>query len=633
MLYYPGRARSVDANGDPVSNAKLSFYLTLTVDPAPVYADFELTVEHTQPVRSNAAGFYPPIYFDPAVIYKSVETTADDVSLPGGTVDPANTSLFSGASAGDIGAILYPRTEEEIAADVTPADLTRFAQPWLWVRREGCVLDGTTDDYEAFGRCISVAASTNMGLLIDGPMLIGTNITVPKNVTLWFVGNGRIKPAANRTVTLNCRIEAGHQQIFDISASSALIAGRPVVEFASVCWFGAIGDNVTDDTVAVQRVHDFCKTYRIPVRWPTATFLITDSILLYKGCHTFGTHHTQYNDGFGAVPAGTTIRFVPASLKDLFAFQNNGSEFLYHVAMGGFFFQGSTNAQYCIDVNGVIYGHFSEMAASGFSTWRGTIRCFRTIENTFRHIFCTGTVQGIRYSGGSCTTDVWERCSFFGTPIGINMVGNGIAIQFDRCLFEQCDNYGAYIVKDCENIQFMSCYAEDVPYTNNAAGAVFKIGHDGTSLVVENNITVIGGKYSGRNAGTVGSFFDSDYLTAACIGAVDVSRFTNVLKATTNTQNTSISVYGISGIGYTNFTADATTAGKVVGMYPSGVLNSGGYTQFGSLGALAVVGHMSSSSASVTGLAAYADDAAAAIGGIAVGQLYRTSSAVKVRVS
>ncbi len=621
---------AIDSNLLLMSGAKAFFYQTGTTTPQNTYQDADLNTPHTNPVVADSAGKFPPIWFNSALPrYKLILKTSADVTVY--TVDPVNQFLFSQA---ELGAIFYPRTAAEIAAGVTPTNYAYEPRPWIDVKRQGCVLDGSTDDYAAFNRCLSVASTANTGLIIDGPMLIGTNITVPKNVALWFVGNGKIKPAASRTVTLNCRILAGHQQIFDISNSSALIAGQPVVDFASVCWFGAVGDDSTDDTVAIQRVHDFCKTYRIPVKWPTATFLVTDSILLYSGCNSHGTHRTQYTDGFSSTPAGTTIHFTPASTKDLFDFQNNGSEFLYHISLGGFFFKGdgAVNAQYCIDCDGVIYGHFFDMAANS-GGWKAAVRLNRTINNRFTNLYCSGTVQSIRYSGGSATTDVWEQCSFWASPIGVNMVGTCIGIRFSKCLFEQLDDYGAYIIKDCQNIEFDHCYSEDVPYTNNAAGAMFKFGHDGTTLVTENGIIIIGGTYQGRNAGTVGSFFDSDYLNGAMIGSVNVSRFTNVIKSSANTRNKSVILSGFAGIGFTNVLADATTLDKVAGFYPNGVINSGSNDQIARFADMTVSGTMTSSSAVISGLSDYADDAAAAIGGIVVGQLYRTVSAVKVRVS
>lgn len=93
MLFYRGRQRILDSNGDPVSGAKLNFYLTGTTTRADTYTDSDLTTEHANPVIASAAGFVEPIYLDPTVTYKCVITTSNDVALPDGTTDPVQSSL------------------------------------------------------------------------------------------------------------------------------------------------------------------------------------------------------------------------------------------------------------------------------------------------------------------------------------------------------------------------------------------------------------------------------------------------------------------------------------------------------------------------------------------------------------
>jgi hypothetical protein len=160
MLYYPGRSRAVDSNGDPVVNAKLAFYVTGTSDPAPVYIDAELENEHTQPVRSNSAGFYPPIYLDPVVTYKKIETTADDVTLPGGTVDPLLQAALSQSRFNEYLADSdsYKRTDAEEFNAVDPVDFTVDVTDYGNVRRYGAVAtSGSTSSQTAFQDAISVA--------------------------------------------------------------------------------------------------------------------------------------------------------------------------------------------------------------------------------------------------------------------------------------------------------------------------------------------------------------------------------------------------------------------------------------------------------------------------------------------
>lgn len=118
----------------------------------------------------------------------------------------------------------YPQTAAEAAASVTPINYAYQPRPWLDIKREGCVLDGSTDDYAAFNRCVSVAASTNTGMVIDGPMRIGTNITVPANVFLLFVGAGQLVPDVAKTITFNGVIQASPSQQIIAGSGSVLLS-------------------------------------------------------------------------------------------------------------------------------------------------------------------------------------------------------------------------------------------------------------------------------------------------------------------------------------------------------------------------------------------------------------------------
>jgi hypothetical protein len=121
---------------------KVSFFLTGTTTPTPVYTTSALSVTHTQPVQADSAGVMPAIYLDPSIAYKaSVYNSADVLQY---TVDPVNESVISAAT---VGAALWRRTDAEIAAGVTP---TNYAYPPGDVRRYGAVGDNSTNCTTAF---------------------------------------------------------------------------------------------------------------------------------------------------------------------------------------------------------------------------------------------------------------------------------------------------------------------------------------------------------------------------------------------------------------------------------------------------------------------------------------------------
>lgn len=153
----------------------------------------------------------------------------------------------------------FGTTAQETAGGITPVNTSFFGIPWLWVRREGCVLDGATDDTVAFNKCLTVAAASgapNTALLIDGPMFLNTsNITIPGNVSLIFAGAGKLKPGAGKTITLGQTPQAPLQQIFDLS-SGGLVEMPTNLRSTEVWaeWWGAVGDNgatVTNNEVPI----------------------------------------------------------------------------------------------------------------------------------------------------------------------------------------------------------------------------------------------------------------------------------------------------------------------------------------------------------------------------------------------
>lgn len=160
MLFVKGRQQVRDSNNEPVVLAKVSFYLTQTVTPAPVYADAALTTPLTQPVRTDGFGYMNPVYYDPAVTYGCTITDKDGAALPDGTVDPISFSALYGLDADDVGLVTNIRTDAEISAGVTP---TSYRYPAGDIRRYGAVADGDsfagtgTDALPAILKAFSVA--------------------------------------------------------------------------------------------------------------------------------------------------------------------------------------------------------------------------------------------------------------------------------------------------------------------------------------------------------------------------------------------------------------------------------------------------------------------------------------------
>ena len=346
-------------------------------------------------------------------------------------------------------------------------------------------------------------------------------------------------------------------------------------DFINVKDFGAEGDGSTDDTAAIQAAVNAAVLLKRKVCFPAGTYLVTDQISLPIGSQIIGETGYQYTRGFSQDPKATTIQFSPTTAKSLFvATGTTYGGFRFHYSIEGFYLRGNStvsggNSVYALDLNGVIYGRFENIGIEQFTT---PIRCTATINNRFVNIYSSGKDQAVLYAGSAETTDVWEQCSFWASPVGVKISGSSIGIRFRDCLFEQIDTYGMDIAREAQEIEVSGCYAEDVPSTNDASAAMFRVGSLGTALVVQTHLKVIGGKFSGRNAGVVGSFLSCDYSNGVELVGVNVSRFTNVILTTANTRDTSVVILGMAGITWTTMYNDVS---KLCGVYPSGVVNAG----------------------------------------------------------
>lgn len=321
--------------------------------------------------------------------------------------------------------------------------------------------------------------------------------------------------------------------------------------------------------------------------FPAGTYKVTANVSLPNGSQLLGEKGEQLDAGFGVDPGGTIISFSPTvAATDLFtATGTTSGGFRMHYSIEGMHLTATTtNANNGINWDHVIYGRIETVSVDGFVTG---LNCNGTIDNRIVNCHFAGSAQAVNYVGNNETTDVFEQCTFYAgetlsTPIGVNFNGASIGIRFNSCLFEQLGLYGMQIAKDCQAITVVDAYAEDVPFTNVATGAMFRVGYTGTTLSSEYQLAVIGGKYAGRNAGTVGSFLDCDATNGVTLMGVTHSRFTNIINTTANTRVNSIGIALGSGISWTNYTNHAGTPGdrtRITGVFPSGVNNTGSQSQ------------------------------------------------------
>lgn len=116
-LFQPSVNRVTDSNGNPVSGARLSFFLTGTTTPATWYTDAEGTVPGTNPLVADASGLFPtPAYMAPETTYRVVMTDATAANNLWPPLDPVrgfDESQLATSAADAVGAAQRAEISEQ----------------------------------------------------------------------------------------------------------------------------------------------------------------------------------------------------------------------------------------------------------------------------------------------------------------------------------------------------------------------------------------------------------------------------------------------------------------------------------------------------------------------------------------
>ena len=400
---------------------------------------------------------------------------------------------------------------------------------------------------------VGTLASANLGLLVSGNASI-----------------------VNADVNASAGITAGKLSFTQAGTGAlARTVDSKLKDVVSVKDFGAMGDGTTNDTAAIQAAIDAAQGTK-QVFIPAGTYLVTDSLLLYKGSNICGVNKTQGHASYASGYVGSKLLFTPSSQKDLFSVQDlpaPSQSFKGEVSIGGLWIEGNTtgggtNSRYAFSLPIVIYSNFYDLEIRYFQSG---FNCSDTINNRFSNIRVANcTVSCVEYSGSAPpTTDVWNQCTFTDAPIGVRLA-SGIAIRFVGCLLENIANIGVDVAKECSHIEWVSGYAENLP--SNGSGAAFNVGSTGSTSSLNNSLKIIGGKFAGNNTTVQGSFVKADDTKGILLTAVAVSRFTNVISTTASTANYAVSCAGLQFLSCTNF---ATNTAKISGFLDYQAVSAG----------------------------------------------------------
>lgn len=101
---------------------------------------------------------------------------------------------------------------------------------------------------------VAAIGATETSLLISDSQAVTADLTIPSTLELVFLRGGELNISATKTVTINGQINSGRFKIFTGSGAVAFGAGLFHTVFPE--WWGALADDSTDNTTAIQAAMD-----------------------------------------------------------------------------------------------------------------------------------------------------------------------------------------------------------------------------------------------------------------------------------------------------------------------------------------------------------------------------------------
>lgn len=204
----------------------------------------------------------------------------------------------------------------------------------------------------------------------------------------------------------------------------------------NVKWYGAIGNNIVDDTAAIQAAIDASKATKQVIYFPPGRYKTTSALIINDHYLSFmGVGQVSVGPGSdsGSTTFGATIRYYGTGTALLIGLNpGNDGNGIYGTKIENLRIETDNNTSIGMRVWHSVHGHFSRMAIFGM---KGSTNIGLKVEAGIDNIYEQIDVNGLGQTPGANST---EYAIGLKGALGFN---NDIATTtiFRRCYFHYCD--------------------------------------------------------------------------------------------------------------------------------------------------------------------------------------------------
>lgn len=217
-----------------------------------------------------------------ATIY-STETTGTAVS--GSVITTDDTGFFSFWVDDDD---YYKSQKFDIVLSKTGFDTRTHSSVSIYTQDYTYYADpGESDQGIASGKSIKAlineAGSDARTIVLNpGNYTVATALTIPTNITIKPQAGALLVKSGSGSITCNGKFKAGNQQVFSGFSEAGITFGNGCIESINPLWWGAAGDNSTDNVAPLQAaINCAARSGIFDIFLPKGHYLYTDTLYFY----------------------------------------------------------------------------------------------------------------------------------------------------------------------------------------------------------------------------------------------------------------------------------------------------------------------------------------------------------------